>query len=580
MNVNNSMILGIVGGGPAALLLLKNMVENSINLERIYIFEKNDRMGVGMPYGKDGSSVEHVANVSANELPNFEISFEDYIESHPPESFADFLPRNFNPYKVIPRLLLGNYLEFVFKFYIRKAKKQGTGVIFHTNCEVRDIVKNNSDNSYSIITSKENVNVHFAVLCTGHYWPKTYEGLVEGWFDSPYPPSKFTSPSNHTVAVRGSSLTAVDAVKTLARLNGTFIRLENGNLKYKLNDTSQNFKIEMFSTGGFLPALRFHSEDQAYSGKWIMSLDEIYEYKQNHGGFIDLDYVYDKSFKKPLKNRDPEFFETIKDLSLEAFVEKMIGIRRELDSFTLFQAEYKEAERSIHRKQSISWKECLAAFSYAMNYPAKHFSAEDMIRLRKTMMPLISVIIASLPQSSYEELIALYEADILDLTQVDKESYVEPHSKVGAVYHYKSVDDKKIEQHYPLFIDAVGQQPLEVKDIPFPGLQKDNLVSAAYLNFKNNDEAARLINADIQIHKGFNNNYYMNVHGVEINDHFQSLDPFGAIVKGLYIMAVPFIGGLNPDYSGLDFCDTAGKRVALSIGEELSDETSEEKEIV
>lgn len=34
-------------------------------------------------------------------------------------------------------------------------------------------------------------------------------------------------------------------------------------------------------------------------------------------------------------------------------------------------------------------------------------------------------------------------------------------------------------------------------------------------------------------------------------------------------MAVPFIGGLNPDYSGLDFCDTAGARVAKSINNNI-----------
>jgi hypothetical protein len=27
-------------------------------------------------------------------------------------------------------------------------------------------------------------------------------------------------------------------------------------------------------------------------------------------------------------------------------------------------------------------------------------------------------------------------------------------------------------------------------------------------------------------------------------------------------MAVPFIGGLNPDYSGLDFCDTAAEKIS------------------
>jgi hypothetical protein len=95
-----------------------------------------------------------------------------------------------------------------------------------------------------------------------------------------YPPSKFSHATNFKVAIRGTSLTAVDAVKTLARVNGKFITNDKGNLTYKLNENSKNFAIDMFSTGGFLPALRFHSEDDAYSSNWSMSLDEIYEYKK------------------------------------------------------------------------------------------------------------------------------------------------------------------------------------------------------------------------------------------------------------------------------------------------------------
>lgn len=57
----------------------------------------------------------------------------------------------------------------------------------------------------------------------------------------------------------------------------------------------------------------------------------------------------------------------------------------------------------------------------------------------------------------------------------------------------------------------------------------------------------------------------MTVSGLAINDYFQSLSPYGVPNSSLYIMAVPLIGGLNPDYSGLDFCDTAGRRIAESL---------------
>lgn len=33
----------------------------------------------------------------------------------------------------------------------------------------------------------------------------------------------------------------------------------------------------------------------------------------------------------------------------------------------------------------------------------------------------------------------------------------------------------------------------------------------------------------------------------------------------IYIMAVPCIGGYNPDYSGLDFCEEASERIVKSL---------------
>ena len=559
----DSKTIALIGGGAAALLMMKTMMDHKLRPGSIYIFEKNDRLGVGMPYGKGGSSIEHVANVSANELPKFSCSFEDYLASQPTSEFPDFSSDNFNAYKVIPRLLLGNYMEFQFELYIKMAKENGIKVVVRKNCHVKDIIPMIKDRKFKIVTApQKDIIADQVVLCTGHYWPKKHEEAVAGWFDSPYPPSKFTGQTNFPIAIRGTSLTAVDAVKTLSRLNGQYEVQKDGQLKYSLNTDSENFRIDMFSTGGFLPALRFHSEDEAYSDDWMMSLQEIYDYKEKHNGFVDLDHVFEVNFKLPLKKKDPDFYFQIKGLSIEEFVDKMMGIRKELDSFQLFKAEYNEAERSIRRHQSISWKETLTAFSYSMNYPAKHFSAEDMLRLRKTLLPLISIIIAALPQSSYQEIIALYDAGIIDLVQVDKESYVEPHPESGGVYHYRSTEKERQQRHYRLFVDAIGQKPLELSDLPFEGLRSNNLVSSAYLNFKSNDIAERLSETnDIPVVKGQNDNYYLKVHGLEINDYFQSLNMYGQTVDNLFIMAVPFIGGLNPDYSGLDFCDTAASRI-------------------
>ncbi len=60
---------------------------------------------------------------------------------------------------------------------------------------------------------------------------------------------------------------------------------------------------------------------------------KIYEYKKNNSGFIHLDYVFEQNFKRPLQQRDPEFYDKIKNLSIEEFVSEMMSLRKELDSF-------------------------------------------------------------------------------------------------------------------------------------------------------------------------------------------------------------------------------------------------------
>ena len=51
-------------------------------------------------------------------------------------------------------------------------------------------------------------------------------------------------------------------------------------------------------------------------------------------------------------------------------------------------------------------------------------------------MPLISIVFAFVPQGSAKEMIALNEAEVLNLIQVDHQSKVVPDISCGVIYHY------------------------------------------------------------------------------------------------------------------------------------------------
>ena len=214
---------------------------------------------------------------------------------------------------------------------------------------------------------------------------------------------------------------------------------------------------------------------------------------------------------------------------------------------------------------SIYWKELLGVLSFAMNQPAKHFSAEDMLRLKTTLMPLISLVIAYIPQSSCEDLIALHDAGVLEIVSVGNDSEITPQKEGGIIYQYQDETGEIQKVKYETFIDCVGQVPLSYEDFPFKSFLKNKTVSQATIKFKSQEKGLEYSEAHPEKVICMNKDFYLKVSGVAINDSFQVLDEHGENNTEVYMMAVPYISGYNPDYSGLDFCESASQKIADSV---------------
>lgn len=521
-----------------------------------------------MPYSAEGANDEHITNVSGNEIPMLITSLADWIKSVPKDTLDKFHidPNCFNEYKVLPRLLFGQYLSAQFDLLQKQAKEDGIDYEVHYNSNVTDIIDHPEKDSVEVeINGKEKFEFDEVIICTGHNWPHQHEGKVEGYFDSPYPPVKLALQLDHAVAIKGSSLTAVDAIRTLARHNGVFDKDHTGKLFYQRLHQSPNFKLVLHTRNGMLPAVRFHLEDSHLSNDSLLTDQQIAAHIAGNNGFLSLDYVFENDFKLPIKEKSPEFYTQIKDMNLEGFVQAMMELRERLDPFQLLKAEYAEAEKSIRHKKSIYWKEMLGVLSFALNYPAKHLSAEDMQRLQKTLTPLISIVIAYIPQSSTEELLAMHQAGVLDLVPVGEDSRVEAAAAGGADYNYTDEAGKQQSVHFNTFIDCVGQPHLAFEDFPFKSLLNNRTISPARLKFRSAAAGEEAMNAGKDVTQDQNGDYYLKVSGISINDHFQVVDAYGAFNDRIYIMAVPYIGGYNPDYSGLDFSEAASAAIVKRL---------------
>ncbi|WP_286734653.1 MULTISPECIES: FAD/NAD(P)-binding protein [Sphingobacterium] len=563
--------VAIIGGGPSGLFMYKRLVEKNIAGLKVSIFESRKQLGAGMPYSYEGATSEHLTNVSDHEIPALVSTIEDYVQSLSETTLRSYGidVDDFNRYKVVPRLLLGRYLSEQFMLLKRMADGKGIETQIHLGSQVSDIIDLDSQMQVKIMVgSTDTYIVDKVIICTGHKWPTRYEGNVEHYFESPYPPSKLALKTDHAVGLRGASLTAIDAIRTLARHNGSFEALETGELRYQIDPGSENFKLLMHTRSGLLPAIRFHQEEPFLANKLLISEEELMLNRLENEGFVSLDFLFDRNFKAQFKEKDPDFYAIVEKLSLEDFVEAVLSLREQKDAFEGFRQEHEQALKSIRRRQSIYWKEVLSALSFTLNYPAKYMSAEDMLRLKKVLMPLISIVIAFVPQSSSRELLALHDAGRLEVVNVGTDSRVEPASDRGANYFYTDESGIEVKTHYKTFVDCVGQRPLNFEEFPFKSLVDNGNVSPAYLRFRSVEQAKeQMLAGNDHMFVAPDGAIFLQVPGVKIDDSFRLVDHSGNASQRLFMMAVPYMGGYNPDYSGLDFCAATSAIIASKIAE-------------
>ncbi|MGF7024677.1 FAD/NAD(P)-binding protein [Sphingobacterium sp. HSC-15S19] len=563
--------VAIIGGGPSGLFMYKRLVEKNIAGLKVSIFESRKQLGAGMPYSYEGATSEHLTNVSDHEIPALVSTIEDYVQSLSETTLRSYGidVDDFNRYKVVPRLLLGRYLSEQFMLLKRMADGKGIETQIHLGSQVSDIIDLDSQMQVKIMVgSTDTYIVDKVIICTGHKWPTRYEGNVEHYFESPYPPSKLALKTDHAVGLRGASLTAIDAIRTLARHNGSFEALETGELRYQIDPGSENFKLLMHTRSGLLPAIRFHQEEPFLANKLLISEEELMLNRLENEGFVSLDFLFDRNFKAQFKEKDPDFYAIVEKLSLEDFVEAVLSLREQKDAFEGFRQEHEQALKSIRRRQSIYWKEVLSALSFTLNYPAKYMSAEDMLRLKKVLMPLISIVIAFVPQSSSRELLALHDAGRLEVVNVGTDSRVEPASDRGANYFYTDESGIEVKTYYKTFVDCVGQRPLNFEEFPFKSLVDNGNVSPAYLRFRSVEQAKeQMLAGNDHMFVAPDGAIFLQVPGVKIDDSFRLVDHSGNASQRLFMMAVPYMGGYNPDYSGLDFCAATSAIIASKIAE-------------
>ena len=568
--------LGIIGCGPTAIYLLKHIADKGQVLVKefksITIFEKRNRMGMGMPYTEETTDKYNLSNISSEEIPQLTESFADWLRKQDEDLLVKWNIEKFNIKNkdVYSRIALGYYFHEQYNKIITKLKSQGFVIDELTNHEVLDIIVDKEKKIYNVITDKKLHALSRVILSVGHNWNEL-DNKKTGYYASPWPITKLIPKSNtyynFEIGILGASLSAFDVVTSLAHRHGKFKKNEN-DLKFCLNEKAKGFKIVLHSSQGWLPHLQYEQEEP---------IREIYRHSNREDilsligkdGFMPLEAFYNKICRPALinafyKDNDFKTAETIKKkgFSFKNFIDLMSSKHEYINSFVGMKNEMVLAKDSVLNYKPIHWMETLDDLMYCLNFHNELLCAEDHLYFKKGVMPFLMNVIAALPLSSAAILLALYDSKCIDLVTGRVTILESGKNASNTIIEIEDEEKNKAIETYKIFINCGGQKNVEIENYPFPSLQQKGIVSKAKAKFKSVPEKQNELYNDRLLHK--DNKYFLYTGGIDVDPTYRVMCDDDQFVNEIYDISFTHITGARPYSYGLQACNSTALIVVES----------------
>ncbi|WP_308992341.1 FAD/NAD(P)-binding protein [Mariniflexile litorale] len=561
--------LAIIGSGPTAIYLLKHILENANFLYRqigaITIFEKENMMGLGMPYNPETTDKYNLSNISSEEIPELPESFSGWLRNQNPELLRKFNITHFpiDDSAVYSRLALGAYFHDQYKLLVEKLVSYGFHITELPRHDVKDIVVNkNSNEAEVIVNGSQTYSFIKVVIAVGHKWVET-DQPEKGYYASPWPIKKLIPERNEfynfRVGILGASLSAFDVVTSLAHRHGKFIKTENG-LTFNLNEAAAGFKIILHSAEGWLPHLQYEQEEP---------MREIYRHTNRSeilslvdaNGFLHIETFFEhicrpaliRAFKKDEKYDIINEFK-IPDFNFKDFIKLMSEEHEYIDSFLGMEKEMVLALDSIKNNKPIHWMETLDDLMYCLNFHVELLPAEDHLFFRKEIMPFLMNVIAALPLSSANILLAMYHAGCIDLAVGKVEILDGERNKT--IIKVTGNNGLEYKNEFKLFINCGGQKNVELENYPFQSMVKLGTVRKARAKFQM-APASKEMKVLIREEKVFlhNNETFLNTGGIDVDATYSVIREDGTVEPKIHDLTFTHTTGCRPYSYGLQACN-------------------------
>jgi uncharacterized NAD(P)/FAD-binding protein YdhS len=531
--------VAFVGAGPTTIYTLHALVRQAACSFTLTVFEEQAVAGRGTPYRPGWNDPAMLSNIASIELPPLEETLLDWLKRQPVDHLRTFGidPHALDDRAFYPRLALGEYFREQFEAILDRARARGIIIDIRTRCRVSDAV-NEADGIALSIAPKNGApymeRFDHVVMATGHQWPAEPE-VRPGYFLSPWPASALAKIPPCAVGIRGTSLTGIDAAVAVAVEHGAFIEDGDG-LTYSPEPDVDEFRLTMVSRKGLLPEADFF-HPIPYEPLSTCTEEAIeHLIAADNGDLLEEAFSL---FKTELAAADPDYVLNIgvADMAVEDFAERFFSERIAADPFDWAASNLQEAKRNFETETTVPWRYAILRMHEVIEPIVPHLSDEEFARFSRYWKPVFVDDYATVPHESIERMLALHAAGRLALLELGDEYRIDSHRpEGGAILRLGSE-----EIHFPVFIEATGQRPLEAKDFPFPSLRGQGVIR---------DEPS----ADDGPPRG-----------IVIDDQFH---PVADDVPRdrLFCLSLPFLLGRHPFSQGI----TSSHAMGLVVGEELA----------
>lgn len=522
--------IAIVGGGPTAVYLLKNLLQKA-DLFHITIFEAGPVAGCGIPYSEQHNSAEMMANITSIEIPPVLTSLSDWLRSADARLLRRFgiVREAIGDRDFYPRILIGAYYADQLSQLVAAGEKAGHTVSVETDTRVLDIKPDSA--GFTLFIAKNDVKtrhrVDSVIMATGHLTDFEKPTRTGGLYRSPYPTEDLEVGTDRAALVLGSSLSAIDTVVALASRYGTFTG-EASSLGYETT-SSKPLRLVMASRKGIVPDADFYypiPEEPLliFTPARIEALQ-----KAGKTGFLSKAM---KLFKRQLASDDPDFFAQLNltRFTHQGFSKAYFTLRKARHGFGAIAENLAQSQKNYRDRRTVMWRYTLMRAHEVFSEIVPFFDRRDLLTFKRYLTPVFADAYGCVPHLSIERLLALHRAGCLDIVALGETASI---SYGSGLFKLEGLGK---EQTFETLIDARGQDPASVSD----------------LGFKRLDQA--LADGDI----------FRRTDGESDDDQFRI--PLAARMNpDIFCVSIPLMMKRYPFAQGLVACSDAAKLVAEAL---------------